>query len=183
MEVKSKRHSSELIKQLEINGVPEIIFTTYDAAKIEIFCELNPASVYVLRDLSNPSGQYYICKSKQECIDNAKNYNGAFSLAISCVSYEGKVLLGEIMISNNRVMIGARNDKESHHRNIYDNPCINLDTTWDDKRLWKVAGVEDLFNYLTAKNIFDTIVEFVVYDHKVGTQNNNVLVVELRSKY
>ena len=104
-------------------------------------------------------------------------------MAVSCVSYTGKILLGEVMIKNNRIIIGARNDKDSHHRNIYDNPCINLDTDWDDKRLWKVNGVEDLFNYLVSKKLFDVIVEFVVYDHGVGTHNNNVLVVELRSNY
>ena len=183
MIVKSKRHSSELIKQLNLNGVPEILFKEYDANAIEMFCDKYQEPVYILRDLDSPSGMYFICKSKQECIDNAKNYKGQFSLAVSCVSYTGKVLLGEIMISNNRVVIGARNDKDSHHRNIYDNPCIRLDTNFDDKRLWQTHGVEDLFNYLVNKNIFDTIVEFVVYDHPVGVHGNNVLVVELRSNY
>lgn len=183
MQVNSKRHSSELIKQLGINGAPEITMDVYDKDKIEMFCNKYPEPVYILRDLDNPSGMFFVCRSKDECLENAKKYTGTFSLAVSCVSYEGKILLGEVMIKNNRIIIGARNDKESHHRNIYDNPIINLDTDWDDKRLWKVEGIELLFNYLVSKKLFDVIVEFVVYDHKVGTHNNEVLVVELRSNY
>lgn len=183
MEVKSKKHSSELIKKLKLNGVPEEIFTNYNSQAIEKFCDTNPANTYILRDLDSLSGKFFVCKNKQECLDNAKEYKGNFSLAVSCFAYDGRILLGEVMISNNRIIIGARNDKEAHHRNIYDNPCINLDTDWDDKRLWKVKGVEDLFNYLTDKKIFDTIVEFVVFDRNVGVYNHNVLVVELRTRY
>ena len=53
----------------------------------------------------------------------------------------------------------------------------------DDERLDKVKGVEEVFNYLISKKIFDTIVEFVVYDHDVGIYNNKVLIVELRTNY
>ena len=183
MDIKSKRHSSELIKKLNLNGVPEVLFKEYDEVKIGEFCDKYKDPIYILRDLSCPSGKYFICKSKDDCLMNAKNYDGEFSLAVSCGSYTGKILLGEILISNNRVVIGARNDKESHHRNIYDNPCINLDTDWNDKRLWKIDGVEKLFNYLASNKIYDTIVDFVVYDHEVGINNNDVLIVELRSKY
>lgn len=183
MKVKSKKHSSELIKQLGLNGVPEATFKTYDVQAIENFCNENPANTYILRDLDNPSGKFFVCKSKQDCIENSKEYSGNFSLAVSCFAYDGRILLGEAMLSNNRIVIGARNDLLAHHRNIYDNPCINLDTNWDDKRLWKVPGVEDLFNYLASKSLYDVIVEFVVYDHKVGVENNNILIVELRSDY
>lgn len=183
MEVKSKRHSSELIRDLNLNRVPEMILDKYDASKIEDFCNQYQEPVYILRDLDSPSGMFFVCKSKEECLKNAKNYPGHFSLAVSYSSYTGKVLLGDIMIDNNRVVIGARNDSASHHRNIYENACINLDTDWDDKRLWKVHGVEKVFNYVLSKNIFNVVVEFVVYDKKVGVNNEDVLIVELRSKY
>lgn len=183
MIVRSKKHSSELIKRLGLNGVPEEVFTRYNRETIEYFCDSNPASKYILRDLDNPSGKYFICNSKDECINNAKEYNGAFSLAVSCFAYDDRILLGEVLISNNRIVIGARNDQGAHHRNIYDNPCINLDTDWDNKKLWTVNGVEEVFNYLTSKNIYDVIVEFVVFNHPVGLHNNRVLIVELRSNY
>ena len=183
MNVMSKKHSSELISKLNLNRVPEILIEKYDENKIDEFCKKYQEPVYILRDLDSPSGLFFVCKSKKECIENAKNYPGHFSLAVSYSSYTGKVLLGDIMISNNRVIIGARNDAASHHRNIYENPCINLDTEWDDKRLWRVDGVEKVFNYLLSKNILDVVVEFVVYDKKVGVNQDNVLIVELRSKY
>ena len=183
MDIYSKRHSSELIEKLNLNRVPEILLKKYDEKQISEFCDRYQEPVYILRDLDSPNGMFFVCRSKIECLENAKNYPGQFSLAVSYSSYTGKVLLGDIMISNNRVVIGARNDSASHHRNIYENPCINLSTDWDDKRLWKVDGVEQAFNYLLNKNIFDVVVEFVVYDKKVGVNQDNVLIVELRSKY
>ena len=183
MEILSKRQSVEIIKKLDLNRVPEIILNEYDEGAINLFCDTYVDRVYMLRDLSSPSGKYFACKSKKECLENARYYKGEFALCVSYESYEGKVLLGDIMISNNRVIIGARSDKESHHRNIYENPCINLDTDWDDKRLWRVDGVKEVFDYLLSKHILDVFVEFVVYDRNVGVNNNCVLIVEMRSKY
>lgn len=183
MEIMSKRHSSEMIKKLNLNRVPEIVLDKYDEEAISSFCDEYLAPIYLLRDLSIPNGKYFFCKSKQECLENAKYYTNEFSLCVSCASYEEKILLGDIMISNNRVLIGARNDKESHHRNIYEKPCINLDTDWNDKRLWRIDGVSEVFNYLLSKNVIDVIVEFVVYNKEVGINKNRVLIVELRSKY
>ena len=183
MIIKSKKHSSELIKKLDLNRVPEILLDEYDYDKISAFCDKYKEPLYILRDLESANGMYFFCKSKSECLENAKEYKGRFSLAVSCSSYEGKILLGDIMIGDNRVVIGARNDPLSHHRNIYDKPCICLDTDWDDKRLWKVDGVEKLFNYILSKKLFNVVVEFVVYDRKVGINQDEVLIVELRTDY
>ena len=60
------------------------------------FCDKYVVSRYILRDLENPIGQYYFCKSKEECVDYAKNYKGAFSLGVSCFAYKNIVLLGDI---------------------------------------------------------------------------------------
>lgn len=183
MNIKSKKESVRLIKELGLNGVPEEIIDSYDDNKIRMFCTNYPARTYILRDLYNPNGQYYLCHSVEECITNAKNYEKDFLLGVSVVSYDGKILLGDICVGKDRIMLTARTDKNSHHRNIYSEPEINLDTNWFDKKLSNIKGVDMLLSYIANHNLYDTIIEFVVYNNKVGTKNENVLIVEFRDTY
>ena len=74
MIIESKKHSSEIIKKLRLNGVPEFTFLDYDEEAINNFCKKYPSTKYILRDLDNPNGQYFFCKNVQECIDGAKKY-------------------------------------------------------------------------------------------------------------
>lgn len=183
MNIKSKKHSNEVIKMLNLNRVPENVFPVYNEQMITEFCLKNPSSMYILRDVENPSGNYYLCKTKEDCIINAKNYTGAFSLGISCFAYTNIVLLGEIVLTKNDITIVATDDKTLNHRTVYQNPIINKTTTIEDNSLFDIDGVELVINYLAEHNLYDVIVEFVVYDKPVGTNNDKVLIVELRSNY
>ena len=183
MNIKSKKESVRLIRELGINGVPEEIIESYDDDKIRKFCSKYNAKTYILRDLYNPNGQYYLCHSVEECINNAKNYEKDFLLGVSVVSYDGKILLGDIFVNKEKIVLTARTDKNSHHRNIYSEPEIMLDTNWLDKKLYRIPGVDMLLKYITDHSLYDTIIEFVVYDNKVGLKNENVLIVEFRNDY
>ena len=183
MKINSKKHSSELIKMLNLNRVPEIVCTQYNKAEIREFCENYVEKTYILRDVVNPSGKYYLCKNVEECVNNALNYEGAFSLAVSCFAYENIVLLGEVLLTKDNITIVASNDKTTHHRNVYQKATINTTTTLDDKKLWRVKGADQIIKYVAENNLYDVIVEFVVYDKNVGVNNDKVLIVELRSDY
>ena len=183
MKILSKKHSSEVIKNLNLNRVPEIVLSAYDQQSIIQFCKKYPSTKYILRDVDNPSGAYFFGKNVDECLESAKKYVGNFSLGISCFSYKNIVLLGEILLTKNGVTIVATDDGEVHHRNVYQKAIINTTTTLDNDKLWDVDGVETLIQYLVEHNVYDVIVEFVVYDQPVGVNNHKVLVVELRSDY
>jgi len=58
-----------------------------------------------------------------------------------------------------------------------------VNTTMEDDKLWEVPGFNDLIKYVIEHNLKDTIVEFVVFNHNVGVNNEKVLIVELRSDY
>lgn len=183
MKITSKRHSASIISKLNLNRVPEIVCETYEASVIESFCDKHIENTYILRDVENPSGKFFVCHSKDECLDNAKNYSGAFSLAVSCFAYENIVLLGEIYLTKDSITIVGSNDKTAHHRNVYQKATINKNTTLDDDEIWEVPGVEDLIAYIIKHNLYDVIIEYVVYDKPVGINNDKVLIVELRSDY
>ena len=183
MQIKSKKESSNLIKNLNLNRVPELVLNTYNENEITKFCEANKSNLYILRDLVNPNGSYYFCKTKEEVLKNAINYKGAFSLAISCFAYDNRILVGDILITKENITITARNDKDANHRNIYENPLINLTTTLEDDRLWSIKGCKEIITYVIDHNLYNIIVEFVVYNKNVGTNNEKVLIVELRTNY
>lgn len=181
--ITSKANSSTVINNLNLNRVHEIVCSIYDKGTIELLCDKNIASKYVLRDLENACGKYFICKSKEECVNCAKEYDGRFSLAVSCFAYSNIVLLGEVCLTKNGVTIVAGNAKDIHHRKVYEKAIINTTTTLDDNSFWEVDGVEDILGYVVKHNLYDVIVEFVVYDRPVGVNNEKVLIVELRSEY
>lgn len=183
MKILSKKHSSEVIKNLNLNRVPELVLGVYDKDAIIKFCNNYPSDRYILRDVDNPSGKYFFCKNVNECVESAKSYSGNFSLGISCFSYKNIILLGEIILTKNNITIVASNDKDANHRNVYQKAVIDTTTTLDDDKLWDVEGVESLIKYLVEHNIYDVIVEFVIYDQPVGVNNHKVLIVELRSNY
>lgn len=183
MKIESKKHSANIIKKLNLNRVPEVVCDTYEKFVIESFCDKYVAKTYILRDVENPSGKYFLCHSKEDCLISAMEYSGAFSLAVSCFAYENIVLLGEICLTKDFVIIVASNDKTVHHRNVYQKAIIDLKTTLDDDRIWEVEGVEELIQYVVDHNLYDVIVEFVVYDKGVGVNDNKVLITELRSEY
>ena len=103
MKILSKEESSKIISRLNLNGVPEVVFHKYDREAVEKFCDKYVVSRYILRDLENPSGQYYFCKNKAECVESAKNYKGAFSLGVSCFAYKNIVLLGDVQLKKDSI--------------------------------------------------------------------------------
>lgn len=183
MKINSKKQSANIIKKLNLNRVPEVVCEIYEPSVIETFCNKYFAKRYILRDAENPSGKYYLCNNKEECLKNAKEYLGTFSLAVSCFAYENIVLLGEVFLTKESVTIVGGNAKGVVHRNVYQNAIINTTTTLDDDKIWDVDGVEDLINYIVNHNLYDVIVEYVIYDKPVGLNNDKVLITELRSDY
>lgn len=183
MKINSKKHSASIISKLNLNRVPEIVCEIYEASVIESFCDKYVEKKYILRDVENASGKYFLCHNKDECLKSAKEYSGAFSLAVSCFSYENIVLLGEICLTKDGIIIVGSDDKTVHHRNVYQKAIINCNTTLDDDKIWEVPGVEEIINYVVDHNLYDVVVEFVVYDKPVGLNKNKVLITELRSDY
>ena len=183
MRIESKKQSASIIKMLNLNRVPEVVCDVYETAVIESFCDKYVAKTYILRDVENPSGKYFLCNNKAECLVNAKEYKGSFSLAISCFAYENIVLLGEMCLTKDSILIVGSNDKNTRHRNVYQNAIINTKTTIDDNSIWSVNGVKEIFQYVVEHNLYDVIVEFVVYDKPVGLNRDKVLITELRSDY
>ena len=188
MIIKTKKESIEKIKQLNLNTFPAEVFDCNNLAKIEKFFLDNPAPEYVLRDSEKTSGKFFFVKNFDQCRQKLKNYKKNVTI---CVSFndlkDDIVLLGDIKvkkeISEDIVDITARTDKEATHRNVYEKPEFNFHTNLEDDKLWNIPGFSKLIGYITEHELYDVIVEFVVFDCPAGNKKEKVVIIELRSEF
>ncbi len=179
MKILNKTDSLTQIKKLGLNTVPETVIAPNNIDKLQEFIKKYPAKQYVLRDVENPLGNYYYA-NKDEIESISKKYTTSFSIAVSFYSYGELTLIGDIFVSGDKVELTASTNKNANHRNADD---ISVFTNMYDDKLWKIPGFNDLIKYIADKNLMNLIVEFVVFDHKVGTKKEKVLITELRTEY
>lgn len=188
MVIKNKRESVARIKELGLNTFAVDIFGVKDIDGITKFFIDNPAQEYVMRDPINPQGEFFFVRNIDECIANLTNYYDLVTIVVSWNEYkEDIVLLGDIKVkkgySSDEVDITARTDINATHRNIYENPKYNLHTNLEDDRLWNIPGFSKLIKYIVDHDLYDLVIEFIVYDCPVGIKKEKIVIAELRSEY
>lgn len=183
IKIKSKEHSVELINQMGLNSMPQAVLDKTNPSKVKQFFENNPADEYIIRDIFTPMGKYAFVKNFEEAEEYLKTISAnKFSISVSFNGLE-RILLGDIFVKDNLVTISASTSESANHRNIYNSPEISLSCELFDDRLWNVPGFEKLIEYINEHNLYEVIVEFAIFKNKVGTQKNNVVIIELRSDY
>lgn len=186
MFIKDKADSVAQIEKLGLNHFPEIVCGKHDKKSIEDFVNNFPADEYCLRDPNGTVGKYYFVNTVEEILEKAEEYDGVFTLCVSANPYdEDIVLLGDIKVykNDNMVDITARTDSSANHRNIYTDPQYNMHISLDCDELWNIPGFSKLMSYISQYELYDVVVEFVVYDCRVGKNKENVVIFELRSEY
>ncbi|MDE7181780.1 MAG: hypothetical protein K2O41_01935 [Clostridia bacterium] len=178
---RTKDESRKLIMNLGLNRVPEEFFEKGDTVNIRKFFEKYKADIYVLRDADHSSGKYFYVKNADECIKKSKEYQGRIIVAVSINNYKNKVLLGAIEISGDTVRICATTDSTLDHRTMYGGAEYNMSTTVVDKRLSSIPEIDFLFNYIYKNNLLNITIEFTIYDRPVGTNNERIIINELRN--
>lgn len=183
------RDKADAIKQMEnlgLNIFPSLICACGDEETLKNFIEENPAEEYCLRDPNGTVGKYFFVTSVQEAIEKSQEYENDFTIVVSARPYkEDIVLLGDVKIykDENMVDLTARTDPDADHRNVYSDPQYNVHISLDSDELWDIPGFSKLMGYISNYELYDIVVEFVVYDCKVGTKKENVVIFEIRSEY
>lgn len=186
--IKNKKDSIIKMKELKLNYFPLDYFETDDLEGIRIFFEKYPAHEYVLRTVNKAKGQFFYVYNFQQALGKLKYFDGELTISVSYNPYkENIVLVGDIKVhkgyDGESVDLTARTDTEATHRNIYENPQYNLHASLDDDKVWKIPGFSKIMRYIIDHELYDVIVEFAVYDCKLGINNENVVVTELRTSY
>ena len=103
---------------------------------------------------------------------------------ISANYIENQLLVGEIQIlSNGEVYATLSVDPTASVRDALRNPTFNLKTDIFDKKLNKIPHFDLIYEYIITHNLQNVIVEFALFDKKVGIRKERIIVYELRTHY
>lgn len=178
---KNKADSRRLITALGLNSVPEKFFDKNDAGGIREFFKNNKSSLYVLRDAEYSSSKYEYVKTAEECVEKAKDFSGKVIVAVSINAFKNKLLLGAIEVAGDTVRICATENSKLDHRTMYSDAEYNFTANLFDKKLNKIPEFDFLIGYIYQNQLFNITVEFTIYDRPVGTNQERILINELRN--
>lgn len=188
MFIRSKSESLLNIQKLGLNYFPEKVFNPNDKkleSNLHCFVEENDAKLYVLRDYQNSQGKTFLNICEHAIFRYAKKYRSCFSVAVSSQNYGCYVLIGDIYISKtlDTFMFFASDNPSYSTRDVLRNPKWSFCTDYYDKRINYIPNIDKIIDYIFKYNLFDVIVEFAVYSHRVGKNNEYVVIFELRTEY
>lgn len=186
--VRDKKDSVSKMKELGLNYFPLQVFDVSDIDGIENFINSNPASEYCMRSANKAKGNFCFVSNVEEAKQNLHMFEDEVTVCVSYNEYkENIVLVGDMIIHKNyeseSVDLTARTDVEATHRNIYENPEYNLHTSIEDDKLWNIPGISKIMRYISDHDLYNVIVEFGVYDCKLGINKENVVISEIRTAY
>ena len=188
IKIKDKKDSIIKMKELGLNYFPLDVFEVDDLSGIKAFFEKYKAEEYVLRSTNKAQGEFYFVKSFDEAVKFLPKFKNEVTLSVSYNEYKDDlIIVGDIKVhkgySGDTVDLTARTDSEATHRNIYENPQYNLHASLDEDRVWRIPGFSKIMRYISDHELYDVIVEFAVYDCKIGVKKDNVVITELRTAY
>lgn len=184
MEINNKIESIEKIKELNLNKFPEELFKENEEEKVKQFIEKYPAKYYAIRDKSKAKGIFKLKVEKDKVLDNIKEYK-LFTINVSSINYnKNQLLVGEIeILSNNEVYLTLSTNPNYSVRDALCNPTYNLKTNIFDNRLNEVEYFDKIYDYISKNDLFDCIVEFALFNKKVGINKEEIVIYELRTNY
>ncbi len=186
--IKDKRDSIVKMKELKLNYFPLDSYEVDDIEGIKRFVDNNPAKEYILRSANKAKGDFYFVHNLDEIKEKLPNFENDVTIGVSYNEFkEDLILVGDIIVhkdfSSQSVDLTARDDIEATHRNIYENPKYNIHADIEDDRLWKIPGMSKVMKYIADHELYNVIIEFSVYDMKLGVNKENVVISELRTTY
>lgn len=188
IKIKDKKDSIKKMKELRLNYFPLDVFDVTNLKAIKEFFDKNPAEEYIMRNPNKSKGKFYFVKNYEEALTHLKDFKPEVTIDVSYNPYkEDIILVGDIKIHkgsfSDTVDLTARTDSEATQRNIYEEPEYNLHCSLDDDKVWNIPGFAKIARYISDHELYDVIVEFGVYDVKIGVNKENVVIRELRTGF
>ena len=184
MRIDNKLESIRKISELKLNKFPEQLFTENDTEKVKEFLQMYPAKYYAIRDKSKASGVFKLKVITEDVLTEIRDYS-LFTINVSSANYiENQLLVGEIeILSKGAVYVTLSIDPSASVRDALRNPTYNLSTDIFDKKLNQIPYFDSIYLYIISHSLQDVIVEFALFDTKVGINKENIVVYELRTHY
>ncbi|MCI9280816.1 MAG: hypothetical protein HFI49_00955 [Bacilli bacterium] len=184
MKINNKIESIKMIEELKLNKFPEKLFKKGDEEKVIEFINEYPAEYYAIRDKSKPKGIFKLAVTKNKILEEIKEYE-MYTINVSSYNYaNNQVLVGEIeVLSNNDIYLICSATPGDSVRDAIKNPDYNLKTNIFDRKLNNIPYFNCLYEYVINNNLIDIIVEFAIFNIKIGIKKENIIIYELRTNY
>lgn len=184
MFIKNKLESMKKISELGLNKFPEQLFKAGEQEKVREFLTCYPAQYYAIRDKSKAGGIFKLKVAANDVLAEI-NDDDLFTINVSSANYvENQLVVGEIQIlSNGEVYATLSVDPTASVRDALRNSTFNLKTDIFDKKLNKIPHFDLIYEYIITHNLQNVIVEFALFDKKVGIRKERIIVYELRTHY
>jgi len=184
MFIKNKLESMKKISELGLNKFPEQLFKAGEQEKVREFLTCYPAQYYAIRDKSKAGGIFKLKVAANDVLAEINDYD-LFTINVSSANYvENQLVVGEIQIlSNGEVYATLSVDPTASVRDALRNSTFNLKTDIFDKKLNKIPHFDLIYEYIITHNLQNVIVEFALFDKKVGIRKERIIVYELRTHY
>lgn len=184
METKNKIESMEMINRLHLNRFPEILLKEGEEEKAKEFIKKYPAEYYAIRDKSKSSGIFKLKVAKEDVLKEIKGYK-LCSINVSSINYvDNQKLVGEMeVLDNNDLYLCLSTNGSYSVRDALEHPDFNMKTDIFDKKLDNIPYFDKMYKYIVDNKLENAVVEFALFDKKLGINNENVIVYELRTHY
>ena len=180
--IKNKRDSKRYIEGHGFNHLPDKFIHKDDVTGMKNFLESFSAPLYIIRDGLRPQSDFFFFRTYDECKVLLEKFVDVVILAVSVNAYKkNKVILGTIKItSDNMVELTASTSIDCDHRSIFIENDYNLHCSIFSKQLDNVPRFDEIYEFLVTNLLIDVIVEYTIYDIKVGINNEYLVIQEIR---
>lgn len=183
MNINNKKESLKFIKDNKLNHFGEVNFSMNDFKGVNEFINKYPVLYYFLRELKPSSKNVFYSLSKDEVLQKVSLYDN-FGLDVSSLNYKDNIkMTGEIKYcrSGEFVFSGSTNSNSTHRHFL--KPNYFIETNMFDRRVKYIPFIDKIINYIYKNDLFDYIIEFVIFDIPVGVYNDEVVIYEIRNNY
>lgn len=182
MNVENKQESDNLIRKMNLNRMLDGVFDKNTLYLLPQFLSKNVFPYYNLRDKASASGEFLYQKTAQEILTLAPNYT-KFSVYESLAEADKKLILqGDIQIDNDFNLLASLSDiKLISNRKAMESPVYHLNIDLKEKREPYIKGLSEIINYIVRHELIGAIVEFSLFDLRVGINKENIIIWEIRN--
>ncbi len=183
--INNKIESINEIQRRGLNKFPERLFKKGQEKQVLNFIKKYPATYYAVRDKSRAGGIFKLKVEADRILDEIKDYD-LFTLNVSSANYtENQLLVGEIeILSDGGVYATLSIDGRASVRDALTEPTFNIKTDiFDDQVLNVIPYFDIIYSYIVEHDLKDLIVEFALFNEKVGIKKEKVIIYELRTNY
>lgn len=178
---RSKVQSKQLIEDLRLNAVRSSMFKASDFLAIDSFLNSSQSELFNIRD-PRVSGKFLYGLSKGQVVASLSDYD-IVHINDSMKPYDGALVLqGDLEITKDSNVTATLDDTPNRsQRDAVTFPKYNVKRDLKDGSVHWVHHLDEVIDYCIQHNLFDIVVEFTLFNEKVGCNNENLIIWELRN--